>query len=302
MRCLLVALVALLAVSCGESSPRSSAQPEDGPLAVTSTMSVFTDFAEAVGDELVEVDTIVPVGGDPHTYEPVPSDAAAIADADVVLDNGLGLSPWFEPLAGNVQGTLVILTDGIAEQAVETAGKLDPHMWMVPEFVQDGYVTAIEDAFSQADPDHAEVYARNADAYRELLAELDAELDTQFSTIPTENRKLVTSHDAYRYFAERYRLRVVGTVVGVTTEEEPSAQRVSGLVDQIRAEKVPTIFVETTVNPAIIEGVARDAGVQVGDPLYGDSVGPEDSGADNYMDMMRANARAIVSGLGGETL
>ncbi len=300
-----VALLGLLAAGCGEASSGEEAagdQPDetgsDG-LDVVSTMSVFDDFADAVGGDLVEARSLVQVGGDPHTYEPTPSDASSISEADVVLDNGLGLSPWFEPLADNVTGELVILTDGIAEQAVEEGGELDPHMWMVPEYVSDGYLTAIEDAFAAADPGNADAYAANADRYRDVLADLDADLAERFETIPPDSRKLVTSHDAYSYFADRYGLEVVGTVIGVTTEEEPSAASVSELVDQIRTEEVPAIFVETTVNPDLIERVAADAGVEVGEPLYGDSVGEEGSGAEDYLGMMRANVDSIVTALGG---
>ncbi len=263
-------------------------------------MSVFAEFAEAVGGDLVEVETLVPIGGDPHTYEPAPSDAARITDADVVLDNGLGLSPWFEPLSEDVQGELVILTEGIADEAVEAQGKLDPHMWMVPTYVRDGYVPAIEEAFTAADPENAERYAQNAQTYRAELDELDSELAARIDTISPDCRKLVTSHDAYSYFCQHFGLKVVGTVIGVTTEEEPSAQAIGELVDQIRAEDAPAVFVETTVNPDLAERVARDAGVEVGDPLYGDSVGEPGSGAEDYVSMMRANVEAIVAGLGGD--
>ncbi|MGI9015490.1 MAG: metal ABC transporter substrate-binding protein [Euzebya sp.] len=313
MRSSVLVLLVFLAVSvagCVRPSSPAAAQDDlaqhgaeqDGEavLRVVSTMSVFSDFASAVGGDLVAVDTLVPVGGDPHTYEATPADAATITDADIVLDNGLGLSPWFESLAGNVEGELVILTDGIVEEAVAASGKVDPHMWMVPDYVDRGYITAIEAAFAAADPSNADAYADNADSYRQTLADLDAELAEGMASIPVANRKLVTSHDAYRYFAAAYGLAVTGSVVGVTTEEEPSAAVVARLVDTVRAEGVPTIFLETTVNPALIEQVARDAGVAVGEPLYGDSVGAEGSGAEDYAGMMRANVRAIVAGLGGE--
>jgi ABC-type Zn uptake system ZnuABC Zn-binding protein ZnuA len=290
-------LFLLLLAGCAADSPAEAGPGER--LTVASTMSVFSDFAEAVGGDRVRVETLVPVGGDPHTYEPRPSDAARIAEADVVLDNGLGLSPWFEPLSSNVQGDLVVLTDGIVEEVHEAGGIIDPHLWMVPPLVADGYVTAIEDAFAAADPDGAEAYRVNAERYRADLADLDAELAQRIADLPEHRRKLVTSHDAYRYFAEHYGLTVVGTVIGVTTEEEPSAQAVSRLVDQVRKEQVPAIFVETTVNPGLIEQVARDTGVEVGDPLYGDSVGEPGSGAEDYVGMMRANVDAIMSALGG---
>jgi len=288
-----------LALALTACSPAASLTPPDDGLDVVATMSVFADFAEHVGGGLVDVTSIVPVGGDPHTYEPTPSDAVQIARADVVLDNGLGLSPWFEPLRDNVEGRLVTLTANVADEARRTAGKIDPHLWMVPDYVDRGYITAIERALAGVDPAHAQDYADNADAYRAELADLDADIAAAVSTIPRERRKLVTSHDAYSYFATRYGITVVGTITGVTTEEEPSARSVSRLIDRIRAERAPAVFFETTINPALAERVARDAGIVLGDPLYGDSVGPPGSGASDYVSMMRANARAIVGGLGG---
>lgn len=290
--------MALLLAAC---TPAASSTPADGggQVVVVATMSVFADFAERVGGEHVDVSSIVPVGGDPHTYEPTPSDAVLLASADVVLDNGLGLSPWFEPLATNVSGALVTLTDGVADEARQTAGKIDPHMWMVPDYVDRGYVTAIERTLADIDPDNAAAYAANAAVFREVLSELDAELGAEIATIPVGRRKVVTSHDAYSYFADAYGLEVVGTITGVTTEEEPSARSVSELIDRVRAEQVPAVFFETTINPELAERVARDAGVALGAPLYGDSVGEPGSGADDYVSMMRANVAAIVAGLRG---
>ena len=139
-------------------------------------MSVFADFAQEVGGDLVAVTTIVLVGGDPHTYVPTPSDAILLSDADVVLDNGLGLSPWFESLQTNIGGDLVILTDGIAGEARQAGDKVDPHLWMVPEFVAEGYVTAIEQTLAAADP-------ANADA-----TVLEIALDSGFASKATFNR------------------------------------------------------------------------------------------------------------------
>lgn len=293
-------LLAGLLVLLAGCAPAPSEAAERDTLSVVATMSVFAEFAEAVGGDLVSVETLVPVGGDPHTFEPVPSDAAKIARADVVLDNGLGLSPWFEPLATNAEGELVILTERLAADARARGGEVDPHLWMVPPFVADGYVPAIEEAFARADPRHAEVYAANAARYREELAALDARLAARIATIPPANRKLVTSHDAYSYFADHYGLKVVGTAAGVTTEQEPSARAIRALIDEVRAQDVPAVFLETTVNPALIERVGLDAGVAIGAPLYGDSVGEPGSGAETYVGMMEANVEAIVEALGGE--
>ncbi|MDY7100493.1 MAG: zinc ABC transporter substrate-binding protein [Actinomycetota bacterium] len=293
---LALAAVTAVGASCGTGA--GGAEVEG--VHVVTTISIFADFAREVGGDLVTVESIVDIGGDPHTYESRPSDAIRLTDADVVLHNGLGLSPWYEQLDGNVQGIDVELTAAIAEEAVtEQDGVVDPHMWMVPRYVAEGYLPAIAEALAEADPANAEAYAANAERYAAEILALGDELAAEIATIAPERRLLVTSHDAYRYFADEFGFELVGTVIGVSTEEEPRAGEVAELVDLIRARDIPAIFLETTVNPAVIEQVAADAGARVGDPLYGDSVGEPGSGAETYEDMMRANVDALVEGLNG---
>ena len=161
------------------------------------------------------------------------------------------------------------------------------------------YVDTISSALSDLDPAHAEDFRRNARRYRQRLDRLDEFVAVQLSTIPAEQRRLVTTHDAFRYFGQRYGLEVAGTIWSVSTEREPSATEVATLVDTVRSQGVPAVFVETTINPDLMQQVARDAGVVVGPPLYGDSLGEPGSGADTYLGMMRANTAALVTGLGG---
>lgn len=268
-------------------------------LAVVATTSVLADFAREIGGERVRVASVVPVGGDPHKFEPRPSDAALIAQAELVLDNGLGLSPWFHALATNVTGRLITLTDEVEAQALDSSGTPDPHMWMAPPLVLEGYLPAIERALAELDPAGASYYARRAAKYRERLSALDAELQAEMATIPEQNRVLVTTHDAYSYFARHYGLGEPVTLVGVSTEQEPSAKTVAAMVARIRSARVPTVFVETTVNSAVLEQAAREGGAEIGRPIYGDSLGSPGSGAATYEEMMRANVAALVAGLGG---
>ena len=287
--------------ACLGASPERAAGADTDRLKVVAEFSILAEFATAVGGERVSVDTIVALGGDPHAYEPRPGDAARISDADLVLEHGLGLSPWMGSLRANAQGPVVTIGAVVADHAVRSDdGVLDPHLWMSPELAAD-YVDRIAEALTEVDPDHGSLYATNALEFQRELADLDDELQAIFTTIPPEHRQLVTPHDAYRYFAEHFGLEVLGTLVGVTTEEEPSARQVSELVDAVRDSGVPAIFIESTVPPRQIERVAQDADVAIAGPLYGDSLGEPGSGAESYVGMMRTNTITIVEALGGES-
>lgn len=269
---------------------------------VVATMSILGDLARDVGGDHVEVTTLVPIGGDPHLFEPPPSAAAAIEDADVVLANGLGLEPWFDALSARAGDRVTAVAESAAHQAPRAGddapgGALDPHLWMVPPIVADHYVPAIRDALVAARPQAADDLRAAADRLADRLAALDAELADELERIPPQRRRLVTSHDAYAAFGEHYGFEIVGSVFGVSTEREPSAAEVAELIDRVRDAQVPTVFVETTIDPALIERVARDAGVAVGEPLYGDSLGPPGSDAASYAGMLRTNVATLVAGL-----
>jgi ABC-type Zn uptake system ZnuABC Zn-binding protein ZnuA len=265
------------------------------------TINILADLVSQVAGDRVEVSSLIPVGGDPHTYEPVPRDVQRVAEAQLVFYNGLGLEKWLEELIENAGGrrVSVLLTRGL-RPAVQTEGRYrgdpDPHLWMDPVFAK-RYVENARDALVAFDPAGRATYEANAARYLRELDALHAWIQQQTARIPPHRRKLVTTHDAFRYFGQRYGFRVVGTIWGISTEDEPSAQEIARLVDRIRAEGVPAVFVETTINPKLMERVAREAGVRVGDRLYGDSLGPRGSDADTYVKMMRHNVRAIVEAL-----
>jgi ABC-type Zn uptake system ZnuABC Zn-binding protein ZnuA len=265
------------------------------------TINILADLVSQVAGDRVEVVSLIPVGGDPHTYEPVPRDVQKVAESQLVFYNGLGLEKWLEELIENAGGRRVSveLSRGL-RPAVQTEGRYrgdpDPHLWMDPVFAKQ-YVLNARDALISFDPAGRSAYEANAArAVRELDA-LHAWIQAQVARIPAHRRKLVTTHDAFRYFGQRYGFRVVGTIWGISTEDEPSPQEIARLVDRIRAEGVPAVFVETTVNPKLMERVAREAGVRIGARLYGDSLGPPGSDADTYGKMMRHNVRAIVEAL-----
>lgn len=294
------ALFAVVGAFAGFGDARAA---EPAKPTVVATISILADYVSAVAGDTLVVETVVPVGGDPHTYEPVPSDARRLARAAMVFRNGLGLERWLDKLIGAARPDrpVVSLTEGFASLRVTEgayAGDPDPHAWMDPHIAV-RYVDAVERALRAQYPQHAATYAANAARYREQLAALDRDIAALMKTVPPARRQLVTTHDAFRYFARRYGLNLVASIWGISTETEPSAREVANIVGAIRKAGVPAVFIETTINPKLMQRIAAEAGVGIGAPLYGDSVGAPGSGADSYLGMMRANAQAIARGLSG---
>lgn len=300
-----VLLGGLLLTACaGQAAQAGPADDDrDTELSIVATMSIVGDLAEQVGGERVEVEVIVPVGADPHTFEPTPSDAAVLEGADLIVANGAGLEEaWLLDMVAGHDAPVALLSDGRHDLDVgllELDGDPDPHLWNDPLVVH-GYLAELTDALVAADPDGEQHYRDGAAAYAEELDRLDAWIEAAVATIPEQQRVLVTTHDAFSYFGERYDLTIPGTLYGVSTEDEPSAAQVAALTEAIRAAGVPTVFVESLVDPRLMERIAGDSGARVGPQLLGDSVGGPDSGAETYLTMMRHNVTAIVDGLGGE--
>ena len=332
----LLALAGTLAVwSAGLAWERrlgSPGEPDRRPLVVAST-TIIADLARQVGGERVRVYSLLGPGQDPHTYEPTPLDALSVARASLVLLNGYYLDYWAErlvpgaagserprgvPAPSEVSGTperpelrapseagaagrrLVRLAEEVRTQVLPWPGdplRVDPHLWMDPTLAAQ-YAEHIYRAFVQLDPAGEELFRRNARRLTERLHQLDGWIAGQVATIPPQRRKLVTTHDAYRYFGRRYGLEVLDTIWGVSTEEEPSAHRLAGLFRNLRRYGVPA-FVETTINPQTMQEIAAQAGVRIGGKLYADALGPSGSGAETYVGMMEHNVRTIVRALGG---
>ena len=295
-------LTACSAVASGQD--RQGSEAVEGPtISVVATMSIVADLVEQVGQDRVEVDTIVPVGADPHTFEASPSDAAGVEQADLIVANGSGLEEaWLLEMISGRDTPVALLTDDL-EPLLGTVGhdqaEPDPHLWNDPLLVI-GYVDHLVEALTDVDPEGAAFYADQAEAYVEDLEALDAWIRAGVDTVPPEQRRLVTTHDAFSYFGQRYGFEIVGTLYGVSTEVEPSPTKIAELVGDVREAEVPAIFVESLIDPTLMERVAQEAGVELGDELLGDSVGDPGSGAETYDAMLRHNARAIIEGLGGE--
>ena len=283
------------AAGCGDDAGSSSSG-----VTVVATTTQAADLARAVAGDRAEVVGLIPPNADPHDYEVRPGDVKALADADVVIRSGGDLDDW---LAGAIDSSGTGARELVLIDEVDTiAGEeedVDPHWWQDPRNAAKA-VAAIEAELSAADADGSATYARNARAYTAELTALDRAVADCIEQIPAAQRKLVTTHDALGYYAERYGLEVVGAVIpSLSTQAQASAGEVDELVRTIRRERVKAIFAESSVNPKLEQVVADEAGAQVGRALWADTLGPEGSDGATYLTSIAANTRAIADGLGG---
>jgi manganese/iron transport system substrate-binding protein len=292
--------LALLTAALGAMAVACSSKDEDtagGQVKVVTSLTLFADFVQHVGGDRVEVTALVPGDADPHTYEPVPSQVAKVSKADLVVINGLGLEQTLHDLIyNNVRGDVPIveMAAGLPVLAgdPQEGESGNPHLWLNVQYAMH-YVEKIRDGLIEVDPAGADAYRSNTAAYLEELDALDKEVATAMESIPPERRKLVTFHDAFPYFAERYGLEVVGVVVE-SPGREPSARELADLVDQIRAQDTPTVFAEPQLNAQLLQTVAKDAGVTVKTLLSGAFTADVHS----YVELMRFDAQQLVEGLG----
>lgn len=271
-----------------------------GALRVLAVETFLADIAQNVAGERLTVEALIPAGVDPHSFEPTPGDAARVAETDVLIVNGAGLETFLSQLLENARsGTLVIEASAGLTGRTPHTGEIvdeerDPHFWLDPNHIVH-YVENIRDGLSWADPESAAVYAANAKSYIAQLRELDAWIVAQVSQVPPERRLLVTNHESFGYFADRYGFRVVGAIVpNVSTGASPSAGELAQLIEDIRTTGAAAIFLETGANPQLAEQIARETGIKVVTGLYTHSTGSE---APTYIEMMRYDVTAIMEAL-----
>ena len=290
-RCVvLFVLFAAVLAGCGDDGSGGA-----GETKVVATTTQVADLVRNVGGERVDVHQILQPNSDPHEYEPRPSDAQAIADAQAIVRSGGDVDEWMDDLIDNAGADAAQLT---LIDVARTRGA-DPHWWQDPRNAERA-VAAIRDELIDVDPGGRRAYERNAAAYLRTLAGLDRATATCIGELPRSQRKLVTSHDALGYYADRYGLEIIGAVTpSLSTQAQPSAKDVQRLVDQIRATGVKAIFPESSLNPKLEDAVARESGAGTGDALWADSLGPEGSSGATYVDSIAANTAAIVAGLSG---
>ena len=282
-------------------------------LPVVASFSILGDFAKQVGGARVTVTTLVGPNGDAHVFQPAPADAKKLAAAKVVFVNGLGFEGWIDRLvkASGTKAEIVTATSGVAsrEMAEEEGhdahahdakhahdhGETDPHAWQSVANAEI-YVANIRDGLIAADPEGKAIYEANASAYIAQLAALDTRVKEAVAAIPEAKRRIITSHDAFGYFGAAYGIEFIAPQ-GVSTEAEASAKDVAKIVRQIKAEKIPAVFVENISDPRLVDRIAKATGAKIGGTLYSDALSDDKGPASTYIDMIQNNIRELSSAL-----
>ncbi|MEA5625338.1 metal ABC transporter substrate-binding protein [Nostoc sp. UHCC 0251] len=301
---LLGILLPLALFSCTQKDSNSNTINGDKPR-VVATSTIIADLAQEVAGNEIQLSAILKPGTDPHVYEPVPADSRVLEEADLILYNGYNLEPGLIKLMNASGGKAQKLAVGEAVKSLQLdkgKGEVvpDPHVWGSAENAI-AMTNAIRDGLIELSPEDREKFTQRASQLNNELKQLHSWINQQIQTIPEPRRQLVTTHDAFQYYGRAYGIAIAGTLIGISTEEQPSAQTVQRLVESIKKIGVSAIFAETTINPALIKTVAQEAGVKLAsNQLYSDSIGAKGSQGDSYIKMMEANTRTIVEALGGK--
>ena len=321
-RTLIVAAATIaLVAACGDSTPAgpAAAPSTEDKLAVVATTPEVADFVRTIGGDDVAVTQILKPNVDPHDYEPTPADIKAIGEADLVVQNGVGLEEWLAPTitSAGFTGPVIDSSQGVklreggheeeehgheGEDEAGDAHEQDPHIWHDPRNAKI-MVGNIQKGLAAADAAHADAYTRNLAAYTAKLDELDKANETAFAAIPAADRKLVTNHDAFGYYVDRYRLQFIGSVIpSLDTSAELSAKQLTDLVAEIKSTGTKAIFTESSLPAKTARTIAERAGVKVvggDDALYGDSLGEPGTPEGTYLGAQQHNTEVIVAALGG---
>ncbi len=301
--------LAVFLAACAAPAAQTPAQATGRPK-VLAAETFLADIAQNVAGDRLAVEALIPMGVDPHSFEPTPTDVRKVADSTVLIVNGAGFEAFLELLLKNAGGqrSLIEAAAGLASRAPQPGehpeGEADhaheegdPHFWLVPTNVIK-YVENIRDGLTAADPAGKDIYAANADAYIAKLKELDAWIREQVTAIPEARRLLVTNHESFGYFADRYGFRVVGAVIpSVSSAASPSAQQLAHLADQVKASGAPAVFLETGATTQLADQLARETGIKVVTDLLTHSVTAKDGPAPDYLSMMRYDVKLIVDAL-----
>jgi len=262
------------------------------------TASMFKDMAEAIVGDRLNVETIVPIGSDPHLHEPTPRDARLVVDANLILMNGLTFEGWLNELVENsgTKAKSILITTGVNAIASEDyKNSFDPHAWMD---AKNGlvYIKNIYDAVIQLAPEYKDEFTFNYNAYKKDLEDLDSYIKKEIEKIPAKQRVLITSHDAFQYYGRAYGIQLE-SIIGVSTEAQAQTSDIIRLNKIIRESQVPAVFIESTINPKLLEQLAEDNDIKIGGKLFADSLNDQGKEADTYIDMLKYNTDVIVAAL-----
>lgn len=296
-RCMLIAAFAL---------PCSTLAAMD----VVASFSILGDITQRIGGDRIKVHTLVGRNADAHVYQPTPTDAKTLAKARLVVVNGLGFEGWIDRLikSSGYRGRVLTASSGIGTLARpesgdehdhhghhDHAGEFDPHAWQDLSNAA-RYVDNIRNALIEIDPEGRQTYQANADQYNREIAALDAEVRQTFQKMPKDRLKVVTTHDAFRYFSQAYGVAFIAPV-GVNTDAEPSAADIGRIIKQIRREQIPAVFMESISDSRLLERIRVESGARIGGTLYSDALSKPDGPAATYLEMMRHNVRTLVEAL-----
>ncbi|MEC5317343.1 metal ABC transporter substrate-binding protein [Brenneria populi subsp. brevivirga] len=268
-------------------------------LDVVASFSVLGDMVSHIGGDRVTVTDLVAPNGDPHEFEPSPKDSKTLAKADVVLVSGLGLEGWMDRLiaASGYQGKAIVASEGISPLHMEEDGKVvtDPHAW---NSMGNGVIYArnIVKALSAADPQNADYFRQQGEAYIQQLQELDRYAKKTFADIPAEKRKVLTSHDAFGYFSQAYGVKFLSPV-GYSTESEASSKKVASLIEQIKKEQIKVYFIENQTDPRLVKQIAGASGAQPGGELYPEALTDASGPAATYTAAFKHNVDAMAASM-----
>jgi zinc/manganese transport system substrate-binding protein len=265
------------------------------PIAVVASFSILGDLVKQLGGEQVKVTTLVGPDEDAHIYQPVPADAVAITQAQLVIINGLHFETWFSRLlkSAKYSGKVVTASDGIA--ALKVQGEIDPHAWQSLQNIR-RYAANISKGLQEIKPQAKEWFIQRLNQFIADVDNLEDRAQKRFQAVPEENRKIVTSHDAFAYLAADFQLDFLAPV-GLSTDEEPSGAALAALIEQIRKEGITALFVENISDPRVLRQIARETGTKIGGSLYSDALSSPAGPASTYLQMMEHNLNALATAL-----
>ena len=266
------------------------------PLQVVASFSILADLVRNVGGDRVAVTSLVGPDSDAHVYSPTPADANKIADSRLIVVNGLGFEGWLPRLVQSSGGKATIITASTGIAPLRLGSAADPHAWQSVNNAKI-YVANIGAALAAADPSAAEQFRKNTQAYLEKLDALNREVREAVAKLPSNRRKVISTHGAFGYFAAAYGIEFIAPL-GVSTESEPSARDIARIITQVRQAKIPAVFLENVIDPRLMQRISAETGAKVGGTLYSDGLTGEKGDAPTYIDMVRHNIRALTRALG----